>query len=72
MFSSAVDTVKKFITGVVDIGNKFIASAVVTGDIVHRCRVDTGAKFIIGVVVTGNHLSPVSTTPLIKKIRDKD
>jgi hypothetical protein len=64
------------LTGFIDTGNKFIASAVVTG------VVDTGEKFIIGVVVTGNHfsavsttpvinLSPVSTTPPKKKIRDK-
>jgi hypothetical protein len=52
-------------TGVVDTGNKFIASTVITSDNYSPSVVDTGEKFIIGVVVTGDNFSVVSTTPMI-------
>jgi hypothetical protein len=52
-------------TGVVDTGNKFIASAVVTGDNCSLMLLIPAKKIIIGVVVTGDHFSAVSTTPVI-------
>jgi hypothetical protein len=65
-------------TSVVDTGNKFIASAVVTCDNCLPLSLILAKKFIIGVVVTGDYflvvsttqvinLSPISTTPPIKE-----
>jgi hypothetical protein len=56
-------------TGVTDTGDKFITSAVVTGDncsLVSMTPVNKKKqKFIIVVVVTGDHCSEVPTTLVI-------